>query len=97
MNSKIVLISRSGYSKDHDTLLKELIESGIELFCAVGIDCEKWEEAMDWICVELDANNINPGVCCTTTSHPDESIEDAIFFAENWSGEKNGKVEIIEI
>lgn len=90
-------MSKSGYKKDHDELLKNLIESDIELFCSVGVDCEKWEEAMDMICVTLDINNSKPGAFCTTTSHPDESIEDVINFAENWLGEKDGKVKIIDV
>ena len=94
--NKVVLVSHSGYSEEHNALLQELIENKIELFCAVGVDCEDWEDAMDCICVELDANGIIPGAFCTTTSHPNESVDDAIQFAENWSQGAN-ELKIIEI
>lgn len=50
-DKKFVLISNSGYSTDHDSLLSSLLDDGYELFCAVGKDCELWEEAMDEMAV----------------------------------------------
>lgn len=50
-DKKFVLTSNSGYSTDHDSLLFSLLDDGYELFCAVGKDCELWEEAMDEMAV----------------------------------------------
>lgn len=94
---KVVLISNSGYKKEHNDLLQELIENEIELFCVVGIECQEWEEAMDLLCADLDANDIKPNAFCNTTSHPNESVEDVIKFAESWSQKGATEVKIIEI
>ncbi|MGI9227531.1 MAG: DUF7684 family protein [Gammaproteobacteria bacterium] len=94
---KVVLISISGYKEEHNDLLQELIENEIELFSAVGIECQEWEEAMGFVCAELDANDIKPNAFCNTTSHPDESVEDVIKFAESWSQNRTAEVKIIEI
>ena len=49
---KVVLVSSRQYSSESDdVLLRELIEAKIELFCAVGRDAERWEDAMDWLCI----------------------------------------------
>lgn len=93
---KVVLISRSGYSTSHDDILLSLIQRKVHLFCAVGKDCKLWEEVMD----ELVVGPV--GACewfVSTTSHPDESIEDVIEFAEGFHIEDShdDDVEVIEI
>ncbi len=77
---KTVLISESGYDKKHDRLLESLLDEGYELFCAVGRDCELWEDAMDEICVG-DGNHER---FIVTTSHPNETEEDVIEFARSY-------------
>jgi hypothetical protein len=94
---KVVLVSNSGYKQEHNELLQELIENEIDLFSAVGIECQQWEEAMGLLCAELNANDLKPKVFCSTTSHPDESVEDVIKFAEYWDQEEPTEVKIIEI
>ena len=81
----VVLVSQSGYSESHKALLRQFIDDGVELFCAQGKECEKWEEAMDGLCVQLDASGEKPGAFCTTTCHPNESIEEVVEFAKNWN------------
>ena len=92
-NCKFVLISESGYSKEHDKLLLNLLDQGYELFCAVGKDCEVWEEIMDEFSV---GDGSNPRYI-TTTSHPDESIEDVIEFAKLFSINKESDVDVVRI
>ncbi len=92
--SKVVLVSRSGYDRSHDGLLQSLIERRIILFCAVGRDCRTWEDVMDELCVGL----IGDGTWyVVTTSHPDESIEEVVAFAEQWHLDQPSSVEIIEV
>ncbi|MGD8910344.1 MAG: hypothetical protein PVI92_13455 [Chromatiales bacterium] len=81
----IVLVSESGYSETQLPLLRQFIDKGVELFCAQGKQCEKWEEAMDWLCVQLDTSGEKPGAFCTTTCHPEESVEEVVQFAKNWN------------
>ncbi|MCE0557490.1 hypothetical protein [Motilimonas sp. E26] len=92
-NYKFVLVSVSGYKKEHDKLLKSLLNQKNELFCVVGKDCEVWEEIMDELSVG-DGSNPLP---ITTTSHPDESITDVIGFAQMFKIEKESGVEVVRI
>lgn len=82
MKKVVVLKSSRHYSSEHEPLLLSLIEQGIDLFAVVGVGCEDWEEAMDWLCVNLDVSGKLPGAFCNTTSHPDESFEEVISFAK---------------
>lgn len=79
-SGKIVLVSASGYSPERDdALLRDLLAARIELFCAVGIDAEKWEDALDWTCIGDDGLG---EYVVVTTSHKDESLDEVVAFAE---------------
>lgn len=95
----IVLVSNSGYSDEHRGLLRCWLDEGIALFRVVGKDCEVWEEAMDYPCVNLDVSGDKPGAFCVTTSHPDETVDEVVQFASNWSSDKGKEcdVEVKEI
>ncbi len=71
-----------------------LIERKIELYCAVGTDCEKWEEALDWLCIRDDGEE---NVFIVTTSHPNETFEEVKIFANQWESKNNNDVEIVKI
>jgi len=90
--NKVVLISKSGYSPEKEQLLLDLIAEPIALFCAVGQDCEKWEDVMDELCV---GDGSDP-VSIVTTSHPDESADDVIKFAEHFSVEIDTGTRVVE-
>ena len=92
---KVILVSSKTYSPKFEYILNELIDREIQLFCAVGKDCAKWEDAIDWIYVE---KNNNKKYHITTTCHPDESLEEVKEFAQLFSIEANcNKVQVIEI
>jgi hypothetical protein len=91
---KIVLHARVPYERAHDLLLQQLPDRKIALFCAVGVDCCAWEDAMDWTCIGPDGESRGFVV---TTSHPEESLADAIAFAEAWTLDEPSGVEIIEV
>ena len=92
---KVVLISTSRYVPSRDEpLLRELIESKIELFCAVGIDAQSWEDALDWLCVDIGSID---GPDITTTSHPGETEDDVVEFARQFFTERKHDVEIIRV
>ncbi len=90
---KFVLISESGYSKENDKLLFNLLDQGYELFCVVGKGCVVWEDIMDGLSV---GDGTNPRYI-TTTSHPEESIEDVIEFAKMFSINKESDVDVVRI
>lgn len=91
---KVILSTDEKYSSEHDEMLKELIERKIDLFCAVGKDCEKWEEALDWLCIGKNGEEIG---FVTTTSHPKESLEDVKAFAKEWKAHCSNDIEVIKI
>lgn len=90
---KFVLISESGYSPEHDALLSSILADGFELFCVVGNDCEIWEEVMDEMAVGEGVNVRD----IATTSHPHDSVEDVIKFAEAWHTSSVLGVKVVRI
>ena len=91
---KVVLVSRRGYDPSHDDLLRNLINRKIALFCAVGRQCELWEEVMD----ELVVGPVGEYQWhVTTTSHPDETDADVVAFAESFHLDEPSTVEVIEV
>lgn len=99
MGKCVVLVSNKGYSAAHEGRLRELLDEGIDLFCASGPRSATWEDAMDWLCVELDADGTLPGAFCNTTSHPNESVDEVLEFARNWNRLKGEEpdVRVLEI
>lgn len=92
-SGKIVLVSTSGYvpERDNDFLL-DLLGARIELFCAVGVDAEQWEDALDWVCVGEEGLGEHVII---TTSHGDEPLADVIKFAENFRTQTQHLVRVI--
>ena len=90
----IVVVSSTGYSDEHLSLLRGWLDEGISLFCAVGKDCEVWEEAMDNLCVKLDVSGEKPGAFCVTTSHPDETVDEVVKFASDWNYDKGQECDV---
>lgn len=90
----VVLVSKTGYKKEHDSLLQSLIQRNISLFCAVGKDCQIWEGAVDLLCVNSETER-NKETVLLTTSHPNENIEDVMEFASFEVPETD--IEVIEI
>ena len=91
---RIVLVSKTGYDASHDDLLRDLIARKIGLFCAVGHDCELWEEAMDELVVGPNGEDTWH---VTTTSHPGETTAEVVDFAKMFHLDEPGDVEVIEV
>ena len=97
--SKCVLLNTSFvYSDAHEALLRKILMSKPDLFSVVGVECEVWEEAMDWLCINQTLAS-GTEVFCNTTSHPGETLDDVIAFTERWCKCRgwSNDVEIIEI
>ena len=94
---KVVLNSINGYSKEHDGLLRNLIDSKVLLFSAVGKDCALWHDIMD----ELFVGNgdIERDFFMITTWHNNETLDDVLAFAKAFHIDypDNETVQIIEI
>lgn len=90
---RIVLHSINGYDKKHDSLLQNLIDEKVLLFCAVGKNCQLWHDIMDEFYV---AGGIERDFELLTTWHENETLQQVIEFAEDFD-EFGGKVKVIEI
>jgi len=91
---KVILSTNKKYNSEHEDLLASLVERKIELFCAIGEDCENWEEALDSACFNEKGEEIG---FIVTTSHPNETLEEVKEFAEQWNGTGNSEIQIIKI
>jgi hypothetical protein len=84
MSKCTVLISASSYADFHKPFLLRLLAEAPALFAVVGVDCTNWEDAIDWLCVELDTSGELPGAFCNTTSHPNETVDEVVAFVNQW-------------
>lgn len=90
---KIVLVSASRYRPERDNaFLRDLLAARIALFCAVGVDAEKWEDALDWTGIEEDRLG---GHIIVTTSHKDESLAEVVAFAEAFETQVPHPVQVV--
>jgi hypothetical protein len=87
----IVLNCHKGYEQRLDSLVEDFIRDGVSVICVVGEDCCKVEDAIDWIVV----GNGDRDYHILTTSHPDESIDDVVLFANTMTDE--GTSHIVEV
>lgn len=83
---KIVLHCRSGCAPRLDTLVEEFV--GV-----VGDDCAKVEEIID----ELVVGDGNRDYHLLTSSHPNESVADAVRFADSLTAEFEGEAHVVEV
>ncbi len=92
---KVVLVASRDYIAQCDrAFLLELINAKVELFCAVGQSAQNWEDAMDWLYIEAkEAGLVTQFVI--TTAHTDESVEEAIAFAEHFDCSRPCEVEVL--
>jgi len=67
---------------------------GVGLLADIGRDCAKVEDSIDEFSV---GDGSNPERFIVTTSHPGESLQDVVEFAELFSTDPAGKVQIVEL
>ncbi len=75
-------------------MVEDFLEDGVALVAVIGKDCEKIEDIIDELIVG-DGSNSERFI--VTTSHPDESLQDVVEFAEAFSTDPVGKVQITEL
>ncbi|HWQ92539.1 MAG TPA: hypothetical protein VN673_12775 [Clostridia bacterium] len=93
MPKKIVLHCPRGYEPRLDALVEELVRDGVVFVGVVGPDCAKVEDIID----ELVVGDGSRGYDLLTSSHPEETIEQAVAFAHSLSGDLKGDVQIVEL
>jgi hypothetical protein len=90
---KIVLNCPKGHRLRLDDLVKEFIRDGVIFVGVVGKDCAKIEDLID----ELVVGDGSRDYDLLTSSHPNESIDEAVSFAKSLTGEHAGDVQIVEL
>ena len=90
---KIVLHSLHGYRPELDAIVTQWIQDQVGYVGVVGVDASKIEDVIDDLCVGDGSNSY----FMVTASHgSDETLQDAIFLAEQLSGELTGEVRVVE-
>ena len=88
---KIVLHCREGYTPRLHALVEEFVRDGVIFVGVVGKDCAKVEDIID----ELVVGDGSRDFPLLTSSHPDRSVEDAVRFADSFTGEFVGETHVI--
>ena len=91
---KVVLHCSTGYHPELDALVEQFLTAGVKLVAVVGPDCERIECIIDELVV---GDGSNPERYLLTSSHPGESVNEAVFFANSLSEEYAGEVQVVEV
>jgi len=76
-----------------DALVEEFIRDGVMFVGVVGYDCSKVEDIIDEIVVGDGSREHH----ILTSSHADESLDEAVGFADSLTGKYEGKSQVIEV
>lgn len=90
---KIVLHSRHGYRPELDSMVAQWMQEKVGYVGVIGVDAARIEDVIDDLCV---GDGSNPYFMLTASHDKDESLEDAVFLAEQLSGELAGGVRVVE-
>jgi hypothetical protein len=91
---KIVLHCPTGYRPTLDTLVEQWLSGGVKFVAVVGQDCERIESIIDELVV---GDGSNTERYLLTSSHPGESVAQAVTFAQSLSMEYSGEVQVLEV
>ena len=90
---KIVLHSLQGYRPELDGIVAQWMQENVGYVGIVGADAARIEDAIDELCI---GDGSHPYFMLTASHGADESLQDAVFLAEQLSGELAGDVRIVE-
>lgn len=91
--NKIVLNSVRGYAPELDDLVIGWIRDGVIFVGVVGVEAAKIESIIDELCV---GDGSQPYSMLTASHGPNETLQDALFLAEQLTEEFAGPVAVIE-
>ena len=91
---KVVLHCPYGATLALNRLVDDFLRHGVWFVAVVGKDCSHVEDLID----ELVVADGSKDRSILTSSHPNQSLEEAIVFAQSLTGEyAGGEVEVIEL
>ena len=87
--TKIVLHLLSTQRQGLDELVEEFMRDGVRYVGVVGPECAFVEDVVDWICLG-PCDGTRESYDMLSAWHDDETLEDAIDFADSLSGDYEG-------
>jgi len=93
-SKKVVLHCPAGYRTGLDFLVERFLADGVEFVGVVGEDCEKVEDIIDELVVGDGADATR---FILTSSHPGETIADAVEFARHISAAGDGEAQVVTL
>jgi hypothetical protein len=91
---KIVLHCPRGYQPRVDTLVSEFMRDGVSFVGVVGQDCARIEDIIDELVV---GDGTREPYFMLTSSHPGETVTEAVEFARSLTDEYAGDAYVIEV
>jgi hypothetical protein len=89
---KIVLHCPTGYHEGLDQMVEQFIQDEAVFVGVVGEDCSKIEDTIDEL---LARSGSDQRRLILTSSHPGESLAEAVEFALSLTGEYAGEVQVV--
>jgi hypothetical protein len=89
---KIVLHCPTGYQERLDQMVERFIEDRVIFVGVVGEDCARIEDIIDELVV---GDGSDESRFILTSSHPDESLSEAVEFALSLRAEYAGEVQVV--
>jgi hypothetical protein len=91
---KIVLHCPTGYHERLDQMVEQFIQDRVIFVGVVGEDCARIEDIIDELVV---GDGSDESRFILTSSHPDESLSEAVEFALSLRAEYAGEVQIVQL
>jgi hypothetical protein len=91
---KIVLHCPTGYHERLDGMVEQFIQDRVIFVGVVGKDCAKVEDIIDELVVGGGSDDSR---FILTSSHPGESLSEAVEFAMSLTGEYAGEVQVVQL
>ncbi len=91
---KIVLHCPNGEPSGLDALVETFLKDGVIFVGVVGKDASRIEDIIDEVVV---GDGSDDSSTLLTSSHEDETLEQALHFAQMLTGEFAGEVQVVEV
>lgn len=94
ISDRVLLRCSRGYRLELDALVATWMQEGVKYVGVLGVDTSKVEDIIDELCV---GDGSNPYPMLTACHAPHETIDDAMFLANQLSGDFIGEVRIVDL
>jgi hypothetical protein len=92
--AKVVLNCRPGVPTGLDQLVEAFLRDGVRFVAVVGESADRIEQLIDEFVV---ADGSDQSRYILTSSHPHETLAEALRFAEGLTGEYTGDVQVVDV